>query len=104
MTAKLTAKPADGDGRLYTVTARVLELDRGGEHRRTSLDAPDVHDAQGVGGSSPSRPTVVTSGNAGLLCVLGGVRNAAGSHSGSQTVFLRTDLIHALGLFTRIYT
>ena len=61
LTAKLTAKPADGGGRPYTVTARVLELDRGGEHRRTSLDAPDVHDAQGVGGSNPSRPTTVTS-------------------------------------------
>ena len=35
-----------------------------------------VHDAQGVGGSNPSWPTLVTSGNAGHLCISGGARNA----------------------------
>ena len=50
-----------------------------------------MNDAQGVGGSSPSRPTTVTSGNVGRLCVLGGVRNAAGSRSGSQAVFSRNN-------------
>ena len=34
---------------------------------------------------------MVTSGNVGRLCVLGGARNAAGSHSGSQTVFSRIN-------------
>jgi len=34
---------------------------------------------------------MVTCGNAGHLCVLGGARNAAGSHSGSQTVFSRIN-------------
>ena len=38
-------------------------------------------------GSIPISSTMVTSGNAGYLCVLGGVRNAAGS----QTVFSRIN-------------
>ncbi len=34
---------------------------------------------------------MVTSGNVGRLCVLGGAQNAAGSRSGSQTVFSRNN-------------
>ena len=33
----------------------------------------------------------MTSGNVGRLCVLGGAQNAAGSRSGSQTVFSRNN-------------
>ena len=44
---------------------------------------------RGSGVRVPHGPPRLTCCFAGLLCILGGARNAAGSHSGSQTVLSR---------------